>query len=230
MKICIPIMATSLEESIIEARKTTEMKCDMLEWRMDCIEGRIRRDSFINAWNEIRMAAGNRPVIVTLRTKTQGGKKELSVSEYNAALRKIISEIKPAYIDIELTGSGSDANVRMLAVMAKKRGIGVIVSYHDLSFTEEARDIELLLCRMKYIGADIPKVAFTPNSEEDVEKLIRGASLAHEKIGNLIAISMGELGQKTRKEGDSIGSCINFVKPVGSGYDENSNTGQMEIE
>lgn len=230
MKICIPIMATSLEESIIEARKTTEMKCDMLEWRMDCIEGKIRRDSFINAWNEIRMAAGNRPVIVTLRTKTQGGKKELSVSEYNAALRKIISEIKPAYIDIELTGSGSDANVRMLAVMAKKRGIGVIVSYHDLSFTEEARDIELLLCRMKYIGADIPKVAFTPNSEEDVEKLIRGASLAHEKIGNLIAISMGELGQKTRKEGDSIGSCINFVKPVGSGYDENSNTGQMEIE
>lgn len=230
MKICIPIMATSLEESIIEARKTTEMKCDMLEWRMDCIEGKIRRDSFINAWNEIRMAAGNRPVIVTLRTKTQGGKKELSVSEYNAALRKIISEIKPAYIDIELTGSGSDANVRMLAVMAKKRGIGVIVSYHDLSFTEEARDIELLLCRMKYIGADIPKVAFTPNSEEDVEKLIRGASLAHEKIGDLIAISMGELGQKTRKEGDSIGSCINFVKPVGSGYDENSNTGQMEIE
>lgn len=230
MKICIPIMATSLEESIIEARKTTEMKCDMLEWRMDCIEGKIRRDSFINAWNEIRMAAGNRPVIVTLRTKTQGGKKELSVSEYNAALRKIISEIRPAYIDIELVGSGSDANVRMLAVMAKKRGIGVIVSYHDLSFTEEARDIELLLCRMKYIGADIPKVAFTPNSEEDVEKLIRGASLAHEKIGELIAISMGELGQKTRKEGDSIGSCINFVKPVGSGYDENSNTGQMEIE
>ena len=161
--------------------KDTEMKCDMLEWRMDCIEGKIRRDSFINAWNEIRMAAGNRPVIVTLRTKTQGGKKELSVSEYNAALRKIISEIKPAYIDIELAGSGSDANVRMLAVMAKKRGIGVIVSYHDLSFTEEARDIELLLCRMKYIGADIPKVAFTPNSEEDVEKLIRGASLAHEK-------------------------------------------------
>ena len=230
MKICIPIMATSLEESIIEARKTTEMKCDMLEWRMDCIEGKIRRDSFINAWNEIRRAAGNRPVIVTLRTKTQGGKRELSVSEYNAALRKIISEIRPAYIDIELVGSGSDANVRMLAVMAKKRGIGVIVSYHDLSFTEEARDIELLLCRMKYIGADIPKVAFTPNSEEDVEKLIRGASLAHEKIGELIAISMGELGQKTRKEGDSIGSCINFVKPVGSGYDENSNTGQMEIE
>ena len=230
MKICIPIMATSLEESIIEARKTTEMKCDMLEWRMDCIEGKIRRDSFINAWNEIRKAAGNRPVIVTLRTKTQGGKKELSVSEYNAALRKIISEIKPAYIDIELAGSGSDANVRMLAVMAKKRGIRVIVSYHDLSFTEEARDIELLLCRMKYIGADIPKVAFTPNSEEDVEKLIRGASAAHKKIGDLIAISMGELGQKTRKEGDSIGSCINFVKPVGSGYDENSNTGQMEIE
>ena len=54
---------------------------------------------------------------------------------------------------------------------------------------------------MKYIGADIPKVAFTPNSEEDVEKLIRGASLAHEKIGDLIAISMGELGQKTRKKG-----------------------------
>ena len=75
MKICIPIMATSLEESIIEARKTTEMKCDMLEWRMDCIEGKIRRDSFINAWNEIRMAAGNRPVIVTLRTKLKEAKR-----------------------------------------------------------------------------------------------------------------------------------------------------------
>ena len=172
MKICIPIMAATLEESIKETQNTTEIKCDMLEWRVDCIKDQIRKDLFIDTWNEIRKAAGDRPVIVTMRTRQQGGKRDLSVSEYNIAVRRIISEIKPGNIDVELTGSGGDAKVRMLSAMAKKRGIGVIVSYHDFLFTEEARDIELLLCKMKYIGADIPKVAFTQNCEEDVEKLI----------------------------------------------------------
>lgn len=209
MKICIPIMAPSLEESVNRISELENKKYDMLEWRLDCLKGKIKRDSFVETWNAIRNAAGEKPVIVSLRTKAQGGNRELSVSGYNTAMRKLISEIRPAYIDLELAGCGNDANVRMLANMAKKRDIGVIVSYRDLCFTESARDIELLLCRMKYIGADIPMVVYTPNCPQDVDDLIAGAKAARETVGELIAISTGELGARSR-EGAECENCIKW--------------------
>ena len=228
MKTCIPIMARTYEESI-ELINGVSQNIDMIEWRIDCLDENFKPGKFADAWNRIREAA-KRPVIVTFRTRKQGGAKELSASDYNLRMRKIILNIKPSYIDIELNSCGSDAYVRMLSVMARKRGIGVIVSHHDLNFTESPRDIDMLLCRMKYIGADIPKVAFTPQSKDDVANLIQGAYEAHKKVGDIIAISMGKIGQKTRTDGDTFGSVINFVKPIGSCYDESKDIGQIEIE
>lgn len=229
MKICIPIMAATFDESIREANNIKGRNFDMVEWRVDCIDDSLKKDRFINAWNEIREAVG-KPIIITMRTRKHGGMREMSASEYNKVIRRIINTIKPQYIDIELTSCGSDAYVHMLTQMAKKRDIKVIISYHDMSFTEKAREIQMLLCRMKYIGADIPKAAFTANCEKDVEELIKGAKAANSQIGDLIAISMGELGRRTRTDGDVFGSVVNYVKPVGSRYNEEDFIGQIEIE
>ena len=228
MKRCIPIMAKSLEESITLVGEAANKDCDFLEWRIDCLEDKIKPELFTKTWTNMKELT-DKPIIVTLRTKGQGGKAHLSISQYNIYMRKLLDLIKMDYLDVELTTCASDAKAKMFAQMAKSRGIKVILSYHDIQYTSCARDIEMMLCRLKYIGADIPKVAYQANSQEDVDNLKQGALKAHEKIGDLIAISMGELGKETRINGDEFGSMITFAKPMGSCYTENDDLGQIEI-
>lgn len=81
---------------------------------------------------------------------------------------------------------------------------------------------------MKYLGADLPKVAYMANNKGDVEAVINGATTAVSEIGPVIAISMGELGKITRIEGDKFGSVVNFLKPIGSKADQQKNIGQLD--
>ena len=226
MKKCIPIIATSFDEIKEIARNIENKAFDMVELRIDGIKGPFKMKEFIEAWNALRSEI-KKPVIVTMRTKKQGGKRELYASEYNAFIRKIIYNIKPEYIDIEPISCGNAVYVKMLTSLAQKRGIKVILSNHDLFFTEKERDIEMGLCKLKYMGADIPKVAYMANSEEDVENLIGGAKKASAKVGELIAIAMGELGKRTRTDGDEFGSVITFLKPVGSSVTASDELGQI---
>ncbi len=226
MKKCIPIIAKSFDEISEIVSNIKNKSFDMVEFRIDGIQGPFRIDDFIEAWNVLRSEI-KKPVIVTMRTTNQGGKRELYASKYNAFIRNIIYNIKPEYIDIEPASCGNATYAKMLSALAHKRGIKVILSNHDLYFTDKERDVEMLLCKLKYMGADIPKVAYMANSEEDVENLINGAKKASETIGELIAISMGELGKRTRTYGDEFGSVITFLKPVGSAVDESDALGQI---
>lgn len=225
---CIPIMAKKLDEVVTLVGEAMGKQCDMLEWRIDCLEERPKAELFKKTWENIKELS-NKPIVVTLRTTAQGGKAHMSISQYNDVLRKLIDLIEMNYIDVELTTCGSDAKAKMFAHMAKQKGIKTIISYHDMQYTSCARDIEMMLCRIKYIGADIPKVAYKANTEEDVTNLKLGALRAHRQVGDIIAISMGELGQETRVNGDEFGSVITFTKPMGSAYTENDNIGQVEL-
>ncbi|MEE1038275.1 MAG: type I 3-dehydroquinate dehydratase [Eubacterium sp.] len=228
MKKCIPIMAKKLDEAVEIAANAAKLKCDFVEWRIDCLESGIDKETFLTGWKTIKEICPV-PVIVTLRTAREGGQKDLDITEYNRALYGIIKYMKPEILDIELNACGGDASVNMIIRNAHREGVKVILSYHDMLYTGEARDVEMMLCRMKYIGADIPKVAYMANSVQDVENLKMGAKAASEYIGEIIAISMGELGVETRIKGKDFGSIITFVQPVGSGYDPNKSIGQLPL-
>lgn len=228
MKKCIPIMAKKLDETIENVAKAASQKCDFIEWRIDCLESGIDKESFLNAWNTIKEICPV-PVIVTLRTAREGGQKDLDITEYNRALYGIIKYMKPEIMDIELNACGGDASANMMIRNAHREGIKVIVSFHDMLYTGEARDVEMMLCRMKYIGADIPKVAYMANNKQDVENLKNGAKAASSYLGDIIAISMGELGVETRIDGLDFGSVITFVQPVGSGFDQSKSIGQLPL-
>lgn len=226
MKRCIPIMAETIDETLSLINEY-QNDYDIIEWRIDCLDKKMVFKDIISAFNRIRQIT-EKPIIITFRSKKEGGKKDISVSEYINLIRKIINNIKPVYIDIEKESCGSDAAVKMLCTMAKKREIKTIVSYHDMFYTAKSRDIEMLICKMKYLGADLPKVAYFANEHEDVENLIKGASAAHNTIGDLIAISMGELGVQTRTIGHEFGSIISFNKAQGKASIDNK-IGQIEL-
>ena len=225
---CVPIMAKKLDEAVSLVGEALAKGCDMMEWRIDCLEDRAEPELFKKTWENIRELS-DKPIIVTIRTTNQGGKAHMSISEYNDALRKLLELIPMEYVDVELTTSGSDAKAKMFAHMAKNKGTKAIISYHDMQYTSSARDIEMMLCRLKYTGADLPKVAYKANTTQDVANLKLGALKAHQQIGDIIAISMGELGQETRTNGDESGSVLTFTKPMGSAYTEDDDIGQVEL-
>lgn len=226
MKKCIPIMANRIEECVALLYEAMSSGCDLIEWRVDCLNENIKSDIVLDTWKTIKEIA-TVPIIITLRTEREGGNKDMYITDYNQAIVQIVNKMQPEYMDLELMSCGGDATAHMLIRMAHKKGIKVIVSMHDMLFTTDARDIEMMLCRMKYIGADIPKIATMANSKKDVEELMKGAKAASEQIGELIAISMGELGKETRIKGKEFGSVITFLKPIGSGYNNENSIGQL---
>ncbi len=225
---CVPIMAIKLEEAVNLVGELANKDCDYIEWRIDTLDDKIKPELLAKAWNNMKELT-DKPIIVTLRTTSQGGKARLSISKYNQVIRKLIDIIHMDYLDVEITTCGGDARAKMFAKMAAQRNIKTILSYHDIQYTTSARDIEMMLCRLKYIGADIPKVAYTANNMEDVENLKEGALKAHKVIGDLVAISMGELGKETRVNGDEIGSVINYTKPIGTAVQASDDLGQIEL-
>ena len=64
---------------------------------------------------------------------------------------------------------------------------------------------------MREMGADIPKAAYMPRTEEDVYTLLEAAAEANEELDvPFIALSMGELGKPSRVCGGTFGSCVTF--------------------
>ena len=227
MKNCIPIMAADYQEVIESVEKAELMNCQLIEWRLDALNGRVDMEKVINTWRYIK-AKTRKQIIMTFRTERHGGLRDMDPSTYVWMIRRIVELVTPDYVDIEMDNCGGDAQLKMLTGIARNKGVKVIISYHDMLYTESAREIYMRILHMKYLGADLPKVAYNAREKSNVDALIEGAKKAYEETGPLIAISMGELGKVTRTDGDSFGSQINFIKPMGSKAPRAVNTGQLD--
>lgn len=231
MKICLPIMAENFREvyKIVESYNDNE-KVDMYELRTDSFLDNLDYDGLMQGWKDLK-AVSEKPVIFTYRTKFEGGMGESSITEYNEIIRTVMNDVRPQFLDLELSSCYGDANAKMYIRLAKQLGTEVILSKHDLVYTGSAKEIEMMFMRMHYLGCRIPKIAVTANSEKDVINLVMGAEKTKSQIGDIIAISMGELGKKTRIPGVFNKSAIGFSKPVGKKVDENkiAITGQIDL-
>lgn len=227
MKNCLPIMAQTFDEAKkILMEYNDDEKLDLYELRADCLDENYTGKQFLKEWGKFKDISA-KPIIFTYRTKAEGGLGTLSVEEYNRLILNIIEYVKPDYLDIELFSCVEDAKAKMYTYMCKKNGITSILSRHNKLFGQSEREVELMLMRMHYLGCDIPKIAVRANNREDTEKLMTGAYKASKKIGNIIAIAMGENGEKSRRCGDEIGSIINFVRAVGKKSESAADLGQL---
>ena len=227
MRNCVPILAADYNEALACVDIANEMDCRLIEWRLDALDGLVDMEKVIHTSKQIKSIT-NRKLIITLRTSGQGGLRDMDPSTYVWMVRRLIDLAELDFVDIEMVNCAGNAQLKMLTSMAHKKDVKVIISYHDMLYTEKANEIQRRLCHMKYLGADLPKVAYTPHSEEDVVAVIEGARKASSEIGPIIGISMGELGQITRKEGDKFGSVVNFLKPIGSKGKVGKDLGQIE--
>ncbi len=228
MKTCLPLMALTAQECISLIDDIDWKSVDLIEIRLDSLSSEIELKKLYDKWGEV-FDKSKRPIIATFRTKSQGGNREASHNEYTLIIRKLIKTISIDYIDIEMGSCQGSEDIKKLIKECRAKNIKTIVSYHDMIGTDEPYEIYNLVSKIKELGCDFPKVAYMAKNERDVQKFIEGAKRAGDRVGEWIGISMGEIGMITRERGYEFGSIINFVKPMGKGYNQKKELGQQEL-
>jgi len=152
------------------------------------------------------------PLILTVRSKEEGGQKDISDELKLNIFRENISLVDA--VDIELK-SPILANIIKLAKKNKKI---IIISWHNFKSTPNDKFLKDILIRAKNNGAHIVKIAAKANNIDDVSNLAKFTR--ENKTKNLITISLGEIGSLSRLAFPAFGSLITYAynkKPSGLG-------------
>lgn len=136
----------------------------------------------------------NAPFIGTLRETEENRIKRMSLFE------RIIPLIDS--VDIEI-----DADINR-KVIEKAKGKTIIVSEHDFEKTPSVDVMSQIVETAIDIGADIVKIAAMAESQEDVSRLM---DFTKSRSENMVAISMGEIGKRSRIEGFKSGSLFTYA-------------------
>lgn len=224
-KICVPIVGKTKHQIIREALKLENMHVDIVEWRVDYFEDALEVEKIKEVLFELTSVLNNIPLLFTLRTANEGGKKEIHKNEY-VKINKIISVSGLVdLMDVEvLTG---DEEVADIIKTAQASGVKVIASNHDFEKTPVKNEIIHRLRKMQELGADILKIAVMPKSKLDVLELMTSIVKANEEYIDrpIVAVAMSDLGVVTRFIGEMFGSSLTFGS-VG----QSSAPGQIESD
>ena len=217
-RICIPLTAGA-EDTLKDALvMLSDEPFDLVEWRADFYENIRDGAAMRRALHLIRTAIGDRPLLFTLRTASEGGAFAGPFEEYAALCECAGAAAETDLVDIQLEGTGDLAGqeteraVRGLIARLHGMGKAVIASSHDFEKTPPAQEIVRRLCKMQDMDADIGKIAVMPCSAMDVVRLLEASVQMKETMADrpFVTMSMGSLGQVSRIAGGLNGSCITF--------------------
>ena len=120
-KICVPLTAPTLPKLIAEAENAAAHRgkdADLCEWRVDSYIYRNTaavREAF---WN-LRQVLKGMPLLVTLRTKSEGGGADCTGEGYLYRIEELI-RLRPDLIDIELLTAGGPATRAEVATILQR--------------------------------------------------------------------------------------------------------------
>lgn len=224
-KVIVPIVAVTREAIIEKAKELSTLPIHMVEWRVDFYEAYRDTDSLIAMLRELRIALGDLGLLLTLRTIVEGGKAAVTDEEYLSILQAAAKSGSVDLIDVQMLTD--EATVVACVKAIHQEGGYVIGSNHDFHNTPTKPEIIARLSRMDFLGADILKIAVTPNSRADVLELMSATNEMSERHTPkpLVTMSMTGLGSITRICGEVFGSAMTFAS-VGTG----SAPGQIPLE
>lgn len=222
-KICVPLVADSIDGINGEVLHALESKADLLELRIDYYVRKNGLHNVIEAVESVRKLS-NMPLIFTFRTKPEGGECEITQEQYSKLILEISETGYADFADVEL--NMGEAFVEELIKKIKQTSTRVIVSNHDFEHTVPEDEIIRRMKIMEKIGADIAKVAMMPVCEEDVISLLDASVKMKKQLSiPIITMSMGKMGAISRLWGNLSGSVITFASVT-----ETSAPGQMRSD
>ena len=175
-----------------------------------CSSDLFEFDKVEDVLKELRTVLGNIPLLLTFRTKKEGGEKAIDTKEYKELNLRAAKTGYVDFIDVEIF-TGDDV-VREIIDGAHAAGVRVIASNHDFFKTPAKSDIIYRLRKMQDMGADIPKIAVMPQSKRDVLTLLCATEEMVTDYADrpIITMSMAGTGVISRLCGEVFGSSMTF--------------------
>lgn len=209
-KICVPVVGKNVDEMLRQAGRIMRTPADLVEWRADYFRRVEEKSAVLSAARKLAARLEGKPVLFTFRTSAEGGERELAPEKYLRLYENVIRSGCVDAVDIEYSLERSVT--RRLIDLARRHGVAVILSYHDFAATPSEGEIVSRLETMKYMGADIAKIAVMPQNSRDVLSLL-AASQRMKEGGQIpvICISMGADGVISRISGEIFGSAVTFA-------------------
>ncbi|UNX53242.1 type I 3-dehydroquinate dehydratase [Georgenia sp. TF02-10] len=210
-KVIVPLTGATEEELLAQARALAEQPVDVVEWRVDLLDGAADTAAVARAAGSVRAAVGGRPLLVSVRTAGQGGRLAVDDGAYGDLLQVLLATGAADLVDVE---AERDAAVRrLLLAAARDAGAAVVMSHHDFRATLAEDEIVGRLRDMQDQGADVTKVAVMPHGPGDVLTLLQAAWTMRSRYADrpLIAIAMDRVGLVSRLAGGVFGSAATFA-------------------
>ena len=224
-KVILPIVERAEAAILEKAAQFSTLPADCVEWRVDHFDDARTPGAVARCLAKLRVALKDKLLLVTFRTKTEGGEQALSHPEYLAFLSLILDTDCADLLDIEFFTAGAD--LPKLVEQAHSAGAAVVCSSHDFHKTPPRAELVRRMVAMQQAGADLPKVAVMPQSRTDVLELLAAtAEMADQHPETpVITMSMGALGAVSRLAGEAFGSAMTFANPG-----QASAPGQVSLE
>ena len=81
-KVILPIVARTEDDILREARRLSALKADCIEWRADWFSDALDAAALKRVLSGLRAALGEKLLLVTFRTKAEGGETSLTPQQY----------------------------------------------------------------------------------------------------------------------------------------------------
>lgn len=209
-KICVPVTGRTREEIALRLEELLRAGADLAEWRADWYGEVFERAKLLEILDFLCGELKGLPLLVTFRTREEGGNQEISQETYREFLDTVAASGRADLIDVELFRG--EELLKEVCLKAHKTGVAVVASSHDFAGTPDKGEIIRRLCRMQECGADLLKLAAMPQNAEDVLILLSATWEMKEKYARqpLITMSMGGTGIVSRLSGEIFGSALTF--------------------
>lgn len=202
------VVAVILENPVETSKKAAEMGADVLEIRLDLL-GIRKQETAAEIIRKVKSET-ELPVIITNRSRNEGGKWEGQEAERIGLIAELLSlKDGPDAVDIELSADRDERDNIVKA--AKTLGRTVIISSHDFSKTPSFQEMKAILEKAFQAGADIAKIAVMPHSMRDTLDLLGVALDARDAGRTVCTIAMGKLGKHTRVIAPFYGSVFTYA-------------------
>ena len=212
-KVIIPIVEHTEAAILKTAAQFSTLRADCVEWRVDCFEGAKDLSAIARCVAKLRVALKDKLLLVTFRTKAEGGNVELTHEEYLRFLHTVLDTDCADLIDIEFFTTGAD--LPQLITDTHTAGVAVVCSSHDFAKTPPRAELVCRMVQMQQAGADLPKLAVMPQCRTDVLELLSATAEMADRHPEtpVITMSMGALGAVSRLSGEAFGSAMTFANP-----------------
>ena len=128
-KVIIPIVEHTESRILETAAQFSTLQADCVEWRVDHFDDARTPGAVARCLAKLRVALKDKLLLVTIRTKAEGGELALRHTEYTDLLHTILDTDCADLIDIEFFPAGDD--LPALIGDAHTAGAAVVCSSHD---------------------------------------------------------------------------------------------------